>query len=40
MGMTCPVKGCHSEGWCIHKTIMVVMMMVVVVGVIAWLILK
>jgi len=36
MGMTCPMKGCHSTGWCKHKTMMV-MMMVVVVGAILFI---
>lgn len=22
MAMTCPVKGCHSSGWCVHKKMM------------------
>jgi len=39
MGMTCPMNGCHSTGWCKHKTMML-MMMIVVVGIILYFVFK
>lgn len=39
MGMTCPMNGCHSTSWCKHKTMMV-MMMVVVIGVVLFIALR
>ena len=33
MGMTCPIKGCHSTEWCKHKTMMAVMMLIIVIAV-------
>ena len=39
MGMTCPMNGCHSTGWCKHKT-MIAMMMIIVVGAILYFVLK
>ncbi|MDP6783718.1 MAG: hypothetical protein QGG56_09175 [Dehalococcoidia bacterium] len=32
--MICPVKGCHSKGWCWHKKVMAVMMMVAIAAVV------
>ena len=32
--MTCPVKGCHSTGWCWHKKTMAMMMLVIIAAVV------
>ncbi len=37
--MQCPMSGCHSEGWCVHKTMMMLMMIAVIAG-LAWYFLK
>lgn len=37
MGMTCPMQGCHSTGWCKHKTMMLVMVIIIIAAAIAYL---
>lgn len=39
MAMTCPVKGCGSTEWCVHKTMMVVVA-IIIIAVILWLVLR
>jgi len=38
MAMTCPMNGCHSEGMCWHKAMMV--MMLIVIAIAAYFMLK
>lgn len=37
--MKCPINSEHGHGWCIHKTLMLVMMMVVIGGIV-WAVAK
>ncbi len=37
MAMTCPIEGCHSTGWCRHKTMMMAVMVIVIVAVAIYL---
>lgn len=37
MGMTCPIQGCHSTEWCKHKTMMLVLMIVIIAAVVIYL---
>lgn len=39
MAMTCPVKVCGSTGWCIHKTMMAAIM-IIIIAVILWFVLR
>lgn len=36
MAMTCPIGGCHSTGWCKHKTMMAIMMLIVVIAAVVY----